>query len=113
MKTESKLRFFDQTFKVLVSLSGCVWIMYFVLIFLVGDEATCSADNPRQLFVMAAWTVGVISALPMVYGLGRLLFGPGGPRRNGLTGSIIISGAGVFVAGVILFALAIAEYGCQ
>ncbi|HTH71835.1 MAG TPA: hypothetical protein VL737_00545 [Candidatus Pristimantibacillus sp.] len=112
---ESRLKFFNETFKVLLAIMVCGWLMYLALIFLVSDNNRCMADTPDLLFTISAWTVGILSAPPLVYGMARLFFAPnsGKSQLSQAAGWIVSIGAGIFVAGLILFALAISQYGCQ
>jgi hypothetical protein len=112
---DNKIKFFDQTFKVLVILAACTWAIYLMLLLFAGDSATCKLGAPSQIFTIAAWTVGILTGPPVAYGLVRVLFWPGGPKNRAVyvAGWMVGVGAALFIAATVLFALAISQYGCH
>lgn len=111
---DNKIQFFDQTFRLLVVLAGCAWAIYAMLLIFAGDSNGCAADV-STLFTVSALAAGIFTAPPIIYGLARLLFWPNGPKTNmlGVAGWVLSVGAGIFITVVILFSLAISQYGCQ
>jgi hypothetical protein len=115
MNTLEKLKFFDQTFRMLLYLVICLWGLFILLVVFVGESQRC-ADSASWLVSSAAWLAGVSSAPPLIYGLVRFLFWPNSPKKGGwikVGGLILCIGAGLFVTGVILLAQAISHYGCR
>ena len=110
---DSKIKFFDEVFKMLVSLAVCAWVIYGMLVIFVSDGDSCGAEV-SGLFRVCALAAGILTAPPIVYGLIRLVFWPEGPKSRAVkVASVVLScGAGLFVAIVILFAAAVAR-GCQ
>lgn len=112
---DNKIKFFDETFKVLLSMTVCAWALYVVFVFFVGDSEGCVSGTPGWLITILAWTVGILSAPPLIYGLARLLFWPNGPKDKSVwaSGWIVSAGVGIFIAAVILFAIGLSQFGCQ
>ena len=112
---DNKQKFFNQTFKVLVVLTITIWAIYVMLLLFAGTKEGCTSGAADRILTQFAWVAGICSAPPIAYGLVRLLQSPtgGGGKSTKLSGWIISCGAAIFVAAVILFAIIIAEYGCQ
>lgn len=109
-----KTKFFNQTFKMLLSLTVCLWAIYFLLVAFVSESQGCTV-GADWLVTTGAWAAGISSAPPLIYGLARFIFWPKGPRGGAavLGGWVLSFGAGIFVTCAILFALAISNYGCR
>jgi hypothetical protein len=113
---DSKIKFFDETFKVLFVFNVCTWLIYFAFILFVGGGESCEATSSSWFLTTLAWLAGTLTAPPLIYGVARLLFWPGGGPKHSLDFVaiwILIVGSGIFIAASILFALAVAQYGCQ
>lgn len=111
----NKLKFFNEAFKILLAIATTTWAIYLALIFLVEDREGCAAGISGQLFTVLALIAGGLSALPLLYGLLRLLFWPNGQKsRTVLSGGWVMAcGIAVFITAIILFALALSQYGCS
>lgn len=109
-----KTKFFNQTFKMLLSLTVCLWAIYFLLVATVSESRGCT-PGADWLITTSAWVAGISCAPPFIYGLFRFIFWPKGPKGGFITlgGWLLSFGAGVFVTCAILLALAISNYGCQ
>ena len=110
---DNKVKFFDEVFKLLLALTACAWLIYIALVIFAGDTTGCI--HAGWLFTASAWTAGIFSAPPIVYGLGRLLFWPGGSKgtKVKVMGWGLSVGAGIFISLVIIFALVVSQFGCQ
>lgn len=108
-----KTKFFNQTFKMLLSLSVCLWALYFLLVAYIAESQGCT-PGADWLVTTGAWAAGISSAPPLMYGLARFIFWPNGPKGMAvlLGGWMLSFGAAVFVTVAIVFALAISNYGC-
>ena len=107
-----KIRLFDETLKVLVATAATSWLLYVVSIVFISENDVCTSDS---LYNAVALITGLLTALPFVYGLVKLLVWPNGQKSvfNKFAGWIVSCGVGIFIVAVTLFALAISQYGCQ
>ncbi len=113
---DSKEKFFDDTFKMLLALTAGIWVVYAVFLLFAGDGKICQASPPSEAILNGlALSAGLLTAPPLVYGLARFLSWPGGPKNKaGLAGAWLVGfGMAVFVAAATMFALAISQYGCR
>lgn len=110
-----KEKFFDDTFKMLLAVAVGVWIVYVVFLLFAGEGKACEAGSSELMLSALALSAGILTAPPLVYGLVRLLFWPNGPKGSStwVAAWFVSLGVAVFVAGAILFALAISQYGCR
>ncbi len=109
----SNLKLFNQTFKVLVVITVCIWAIYIMVLLFAGTKGACASGAATRLVNQFAWLAGIFSAPPIAYGLTRLLLWPNGTlKANKGSGWLIGSGAAVFVGALTLFALLISQYGC-
>jgi hypothetical protein len=111
---KDKVRFFNEAFKVLGATAASMWVLYFSFLLFVGDSAGCAVGSSGQLFGALALVAGLLSAIPLIQGLLRLLFWPTGQKVKGVwTGGWIVGcGIAIFVIALILFAIAASQYGC-
>ena len=111
----NKLSFFDDTFRILFTLTISVWALYVALVIFATEGQSCMPGTSNGVLGVCALVTGVLSAPPLLYGLVRLLAWPDGPRIKNLwlIGLIIGAGVIVFVALATFLAMAIAQYGCR
>lgn len=111
----NKLKFFDETFKVLLAVAASMWAVYGMTIFFSEGEESCAYDISSPFFTALAVAAGIMTALPLFYGLARLLLWPDGSksRANWLGGWVISTGLAVFITAVIIFAVVVSQFGCR
>ena len=108
--------FINDTFMVLLTITASTWIIYLLFIGFTGDGPGCAASTVAKSFYdIISWAAGILTAPPLVYGLLRLLFWPTGTKNVGVwaAGAVAAGGIAFFVVAVVLFAQAIAQYGCR
>lgn len=112
---ENREKFFDETFKILLSVTVSVWVIYVAFLLFAGDSKVCTTTPPDPILNVMAIAAGVLTAPPLVYGLVRLLFWPKSPRSGSvwLAAWVICCGVGIFVGGAVLLAFALLQYGCR
>jgi hypothetical protein len=109
------LKFFDETFKILLAIAVSIWAIFAALILFVDDRQGCVSGAAGGLFTVMAIIAGVMSAPPLLYGLARLLWWPNGAEGKGVwaAGTVILSGVGFFVAAAVAFAITVSHFGCR
>ena len=109
------INFFNETFKILLVMTVCAWLLYIAFVVFVGDTEDCALGAPGWLFNVLPVTTGVLTAPPLIYGLVRLLYWPKSEEGESvwLAGWLVGSGIVVFVVAAILLALALSQYGCR
>lgn len=92
----------------------CAWALYIMLV-LFGESETCGLGSANWLLSTFALTAGILTAVPLVYGLARLLLWPTGTKTKNiwLSGFIISAGVIIFATLATLIAAAISHYGCR
>ena len=112
---DNKQKLIDDTFKLLLIFTASAWAIYIAFLLLVGQNESCSVDPPGRFITFFALLAGLLTAPPLLYGLGRFLFWPTGQksRYTWIGGWILAFGAGIFIVLASLFALALSQYGCQ
>lgn len=111
----NKEKIFDDTFKILLSLTVTTWVIYGVFLLFAGENRSCQPGPPEMILSALAIATGVLAAPPLVYGFVRLLFWPKSPKNTAtwIAAWVIGVGMSVFIAAAILFALAVSQYGCR
>lgn len=109
------IKFFNETFKILLAMTVCTWLLYGAFIAFVGDTTDCALGAPDWLFNVLAVTTGVMTAPPLVYGLARTLFSRHKDDHESVwaAGWIVGIGMVIFVVAAVMVALAISQYGCR
>jgi hypothetical protein len=112
---ENKLKFFDETFKVLLTMTVCAWIIYVMFLLFADDNKGCVSGPPTFVLTGLALAAGILTAPPLIYGLVRLVFSTKEPKSaiTWMAGWMIAGGIAIFVTGAILLALALSQYGCR
>jgi hypothetical protein len=107
-----KFKFFDQAFKMLLSVTFSTWAIFIFMLVLFSSRAGECTEGTMWLFTVSAWTAGILSAPPLLYGLARILFWDNGTKNGKTSGIVLVVGTLLFVSVVTLFALAVSRYGC-
>lgn len=109
----NKLKFFDEVFKLLLALVACAWGIYVLLALFASDVDGCAVGS-TWLLSGSAIAAGILSVLPIIYGLIRLLFWPNSSSgvKTTATGWILSCVVAIFTSLVILLVLMISRYGC-